>query len=316
MKDGFQIRKGTDNFDRIVKHAERGALQGKYLGFPNLKQHYNMSFPGVTDWTGFPQSGKTQVLMEFLVNCSEYYGLKHLIYMPDVGAYEDIISDIIHKRTGKTFEKKYDNHISEFDIAAEMPWIDEHFYILDKTDVKAKMTPYEFWDQAIALQSQYGIHSATIDSWKDMSHKHDFSRGDLYLEDVLSYRNNVADKYGLHLHTIIHPLKTDKDPDGIRAAPGPYDLKGGSEWYNNGRNIITVHRNNTEKYLTEIYFHKIKPRSIGIPGMAKLYFDIKTLRYYWKEMDGTQIFAQEKYKPSKVELIQNLEDDGQGELQL
>jgi len=311
---GFDIVTPADINNKVVEYAKQGALKGKYLGFPNINEHYTMSLPGVTDWTGFPQSGKTQVLMEFLINTSKFFGWKHLLYFPDVGNDVEIVSDLLHKITGKTFDNRYKNHISDFEIASELPWLLEHFKILTKKDLKAKLTPYQFWDLAVELKAKEGLHTASIDAWKDMKHNvHDFGRDDKYLEDVLSYRNAIAEQHTLHLHTIIHPLKTDKDAAGNRKPPTPYDMKGGTEWYNNAKCSITVHRPSGETSLVELYFNKIKPRSIGKVGVDTLNFDIFSFRYYF-DNQGEKVFAaKEYYKPEQQKVAEIPFETAEGE---
>lgn len=310
MVKGFKIVKSTDIFNDVVKYAEKGALRGVYLGFPEIHKHYTMALGNCTDWTGFPRSGKTQVLMEFLLNTAEWYGWKHLVYFPDVGNAIEIIADLIQKRTGKTFDKEYKNHITQMEISAELPWITEHFKILTKQDLKAKITPYEFWDMAVELKKLEGLHTASIDSWKDMKHDTSaFGRDDKYLEDVLSYRNAIAEKHNLHLHTIIHPTRTDKDKDGNRKPPTPYDLKGGTEWFNNGKNMITIHRPNGEFNKVDVMFNKIKPRSIGSVGVSSLNFDLERFRYY-SNVNGEKKYADQNYvkpeKETKIETAQQI----------
>lgn len=302
---GFEIATAANIRNDMVKYAKQGALKGKYLGFPNMQKNYTMSLPGVTDWTGFPRSGKTQVLMEFLLNTSEYYGWKHLVYFPDVGNEVEIIADLIQKKTGKTFDKRYKHHIKEFEIDTELPWLLEHFKILTKKDLKAKLTPYQFWDLAVQIKNEQGLHTASIDSWKDLKHDtKEFGRDDKYLEDVLSYRNGIAEKHSLHLHTIIHPTRTDKDASGNRKPPTPYDLKGGTEWFNNGKNMVTVHRPNGGGNKTEIYWNKIKPRSIGNVGKTELMFDLERFRYYTEDL-GSKVFAKKDYEEPKQQQMES-----------
>ncbi len=304
--DGFDIVTPAGVNNEMIEYAKKGALKGKYLGYPEVQEHYTMALGGVTDWTGFPQSGKSEVVMDYLLNTSIYYGWKHLVYLPDSGNEKEIIADLLHKLTGKTFDKRFKNLITDFEITSELPWLLEHFKILTKKDLKKKLTPYQFWDLAAKLKDEEGLHTATIDAWKDMHHDtQKFGRDDKYLEDVLSYRNAIAEKHNIHLHTVVHPLKTDKDNDGNRKPPSPYDLKGGTEWYNNGKCMVTVHRPSGEKNMVEIYWNKIKPRSIGSTGMSVKYFDIALRKYYWfndpedHSVEG-RTYAQEKYfKPNK-----------------
>lgn len=277
---GFKITTSEDVKQHLKVYRDTYHDKGKYLGWDKLNEHYTMMLGTCTDWTGFPRSGKTQVLMELLLNTSMWYGWKHLVYFPDVGNNVEIISDLIHKKTGKTFNPDYDNVISDEEIESELDWITEHFYILTKEDVKGTMTPFEFWDYAVELKKERGLHTASIDSWKDMSHPYTKYGGyATYLEVVLPYRNQIAEDHDLHLHTIIHPKLTEKE-NGKRPAPSPYDLKGGSEWFNSGKCMITVHREDVTDNRAEIYFHKMKPRSVGALGMIELWFDMKTFTYY------------------------------------
>jgi hypothetical protein len=145
--------------------------------------------------------------------------------------------------------------------------------------MKAKMTPIEFWDLAAKLKKEEDIQTASIDSWKDLTHPYNEHGGYAqYLEFVLPYRNLIAEENGLHLHTVIHP----KLPEVRSKVPPPttFDLKGGSEWYNSGKCMITVHREDKATNKVSIIFGKIKPRSVGTMGSIDLFFDLNKLVYY------------------------------------
>lgn len=307
---GFDIVGVAQTNNKVVDYAKKGALKGKYLGFPNIHEHYSMSLPGVTDWTGMPQSGKSEVLMECLFNTSMFYGWKHLLYMPDVGNSTEIVADLIHKHTGKSFEKRYKNHITEEEISRSLPWVMEHFLILTKMDLSAKITPYEFWELAVKIKNEVGLQTASIDAWKDMSHKREkeFGRTDQYLEDCLSYRNAMAEENLMHFHDIIHPTRTDKGVDGHRKPPTMYDMKGGTEWANSGKNLISVHRPYGAKNMVEIYFNKIKPRSIGSTGMTELHFDI-ALRKYYVDDNGAKRYATKDIYKMNAQQVMDMDED-------
>lgn len=278
--EGFKVTSSEDVKDKLITYRDNYHNKGKYLGWEELHKYYSMQLGSVTDWTGYPMSGKTQVLMELLLNTSMWYGWRHLVYFPDVGNNIEIIADLLHKKTGKSFDPKALNTITDSEIYREIEWITHHFKVLTKVDVKAKLTPFEFWDMAVQIKRTEGLETAAIDSWKDMSHPYsDYGGYAQYLEAVLPYRNQVAEDNNLHLHTIIHPKLTEKE-NGKRKAPVPYDLKGGSEWFNSGKNMITVHREDIQDNQVFINFNKIKPRSIGKVGMIDLRFDIERFVYY------------------------------------
>jgi hypothetical protein len=277
---GYEITKGVDVLTKLQQYRKEYHNKGMYLGWDKFDEHYSMQLGNCTDWSGFPMSGKTQVLMECLLNTSLWYGWKHLVYFPDVGSNIEIIADLIHKKTGKTFDPKLPHAITDEEIAKELDWITYHFKVLTKKEVSAKMTATQFWDYAVKIKNEEGLHTASIDSWKDLSHPYsEYGGYAQYLEYVLPYRNQIAEDNDLHLHTIIHPKLTEKEK-GKRVAPGPYDLKGGSEWFNSGKCMITVHRSDLEDNTVEIFFNKIKPRSIGKIGNIDLKFDLKAFRYY------------------------------------
>jgi hypothetical protein len=294
---GFKVTKAHEVIDDLFRYRNNYHEKGKYLGFEGMDEYYSMSLGNCTDWTGFPMSGKTQVLMECLMNTSRFYGWKHLVYFPDVGSNVEIIADLINKKTGKSFNPSNYNVITDDEILQAIEWITHHFKVLTRSDIKAKMTPIEFWDYAVQLKKDEGLETASIDSWKDLNHPYnDYGGYAQYLEFVLPYRNQIAEDNDLHLHTIIHPKLTEKE-NGKRSAPVPYDLKGGSEWFNSGKCMVTVHREDPTYYKAELYFNKIKPRSNGKIGKHEIYFDKEKLVYFEQEQHGNTLIK--KYAKAK-----------------
>jgi len=294
---GFKITKAHEVIDDLFRYRNNYHEKGKYLGFEGMDEYYSMSLGNCTDWTGFPMSGKTQVLMECLMNTSRFYGWKHLVYFPDVGSNVEIIADLINKKTGKSFNPSAYNVITDDEILQAIEWITHHFKVLTRDDIKAKMTPIEFWDYAVQLKKDEGLETASIDSWKDLNHPYnDYGGYAQYLEFVLPYRNQIAEDNDLHLHTIIHPKLTEKE-NGKRSAPVPYDLKGGSEWFNSGKCMVTVHREDPTYYKAELYFNKIKPRSNGKIGKHEIFFDKEKLVYFEQEQKGNTLIK--KYAKGK-----------------
>lgn len=303
---GFKITESKDVIDKLPIYRDTYHDKGKYIGFQSMKDNYSMSLGTCTDWTGYPMSGKTQFLMEALMNTSKFYGWKHLVYFPDVGNNIEIMADLINKKTGKSFDPKSHNAITDAEIIHASEWVLHHFKILTKTDVKAKMTPMEFWDMAVKTKAEQGLETASIDSWKDLNHNYaEYGGYAQYLEFVLPYRNLIAEEHKLHLHTIIHPKLTELT-NGVRKAPTPYDLKGGSEWFNSGKCMVTVHRDDVTSNVATINFNKIKPRSNGSIGSVNINFDVAKLSYYEQELINNAIvrtYASEPHNPKREEIM-------------
>lgn len=306
---GFKCLNYDSTRDDLIEYRSQGALQGVYIGFPLLHSHFTMSLPGVNDWTGYPGSGKTEFLLEVLLNTSMFYGWKHLLYVPDVGDKNEILANLIHKKCGKTFDKRYEsNYISEQEADKELMWILEHFIILYEEDEFSSITPFQFWDYAAYLKKEQNIQTATIDSWKDLelSIMPDgtlVGRDDKYLEKVLKYRNKIADKYKLNLNTIIHPTNVSPDKDGKRPEPKPFNLSGGAQWFNSGRVMITVHRIDGTANEVDIIINKAKPKSVAKLGRIRMFFDVKTARFYWVNA-GDKTYAMKEYITPKALLLE------------
>lgn len=285
MTKGFKILELSDFQPEMESIHQNGWDEGLYVGFPQFKGRYAMLKGTCTDWIGYPQHGKTELLLEFLFFTSEAYGCRHLLYAPDIGRSIDIMIKLIHKHTGYTFKKKYDNFIDIKKAYESSAWLLEHFRILHKTDPKATMSPIEFWELAVANKKEWGLSTAVIDSWKDMRHDYDKFGGTYapYLSSVLPTRNALAEASGLHFHTVVHPKNPTRDKKRKIYPPYPDDMEGGAQWNSSGKSIICVHRENWDTTVTDIYFRKIKPEQVGRASMSgiSLNFNVARSRYYW-----------------------------------
>jgi hypothetical protein len=291
--------------DSLHDYYKTGGGNSFYVGFNTLSKHYSIKEGGVTDWTGYPGSGKTELLLECLTNCSKWYNHKHLIYLPDAGTNEEVIAKLMHKITGKQFEEFYynkkgqkeliKNRITEAEIFKVLPEILNNFKIFNpQTIVNNKsrskaVTPKEFWDFAVDNKRELGIFSAVIDSWNYMKHDIGNQRQDQWLEEILSYRNEQAERNNLHFHTIIHPKSEKKDKNGKKIIPDMHSLKGGSEWANNGKTIVIVHRD-FDSGITDVKIDKAKPRIVGTQGLCSLRLDVNQGGFY-ENIDGKRHYA-------------------------
>jgi twinkle protein len=287
---GFEIISADKLQKDLDKFLIKGAEPGLKTGFDIIDTSYTVLKGGVTDLTGWPGSGKTLFLDDLLMSLSQRYGWKHLLYVPDSGNHQDVYSRLIHKLTGKTFRKDYDNQINQAEMYKAMAWVREHFHVLIRNDFKERLSPAEFWEYAIANK----YDSAVIDSWNFM--KHDSSRGTSYLAEILSYRNELAENNNIHFFTIIHPknpTEKDYDKEGKLRPANEYTLMGGSEWNNNGKCIISAHKESKDSDIYEIHFRKIKPDIVGLAGgFIEMQHDWRLRRFYYIDPDK---FGQKSY---------------------
>jgi hypothetical protein len=263
--------------------------------------------------------GKTEFLFQLLISLSVKYGRKHLIYSPESGSSEDIYAAIIHGLTGKTFDKRYHNYISEAEYYRVQPFVQEHFIVAEDTDEKGLN-----FDEYIKLvkdcKKDYGIHTSTIDNWNDIEHENYTNVSD-YLKRKLPKWNKLAASQKIHSFLICHA----KNPIGIKngelpKAPTPYEIDGGAAWIQKAYNMICINREyietNGKMQLgneVDIIIQKVKPRIVGNTGICKLDYDwIK--KCYSETIDGRinviDTGFKEKYKaPAKeIQSTINLEN--------
>jgi hypothetical protein len=302
--------------EKLLEHYSSGGGKTFYVGFKQLAPYYSIHEGGRTDWTGYPGSGKTELLLECLNNTAQWYGHKHLIHMPDAGSVSEILSKIMHKMSGKQVKEFYydkqgnkvmiQDRLSKNEIKLMLPHVLNNFVIFKPEGKSSKaVTPKEYWDFAAENKNELGIFSAVIDSWNYMRHDVKSNmRYDQYLEDVLSYANDLSEASKLHLHTIIHPKSPTKQ-EGKVTMPDMHELKGGSEWGNNGKTIIVVHRE-FDSNVTDIKINKAKPEIVGVRGFCNLFYDVKVGRFY--EIDGNnKKYAEELTRVDEVLLQQKHE---------
>lgn len=272
--------------DELYKYRTAAGEPGRYLGYDCLSKFYSHKDAGVTDWTGFPGSGKTYLCLQLLMNLSIRYNQKHMLFVPDIGSRKEVYSKLIKMKSGFDLNNKYENLIPEDKLATNLTWVYNHFIILEKKDYKKGVRPIEFWEMVCDYKGPQGeiVNTGLIDSWKNM--RHDYSgREDVYLDEVLAIRNEMSEIYNKHFHTIAHAVKTDmigEKGSGKRRIPTAWDIKGGGSWYANGKNIITVDLPNKFRTEVDIYISKVKPEDVGTVGqvVGKMKLNPKKGQYY------------------------------------
>lgn len=267
-------------------------------------EYYTPILGNCTDITGYPYMGKTLVVMEILKQLTDLHGWRHVLHLPDAGKPEEVVAMMIHKRTGKTFDRKYPNLITEKEVEDAFDWFASYFDIYNpiKDGKVYRPTPIEFWEFCASQVHETG----TIDSWNYMNHGGQITTQ--YLAEVLSHRNTVAEQSAKHFFTLIHPKNPtakDYDDNGQLRPADPYSMMGGSEWNNNGKNIMSIHKESREGSVYDINFWKIKPRIVGKSGKMFLNYDIPSAQFHNNEFP----LSLEKKLPSALPVNKGFEEN-------
>lgn len=279
--------------DRIENLYDKGLVSGVSTGFETLDENITVK-RGTTFYIfGQPSSGKTEFWLEVLVNLTEAYGWKHLIYSPESGNVEDLAAEIISKKFRRPFHSTIPGHISESEMYHGIAWCEEYFRFVDPVESDATVEDflYEVNNQIDGFQP----HTTLIDPWNEL--KHDLSnfggRQDLYLDEKLSLIRRDA-VYNGRVNVIVTHVQDQQVQvrDGIRyyPEPTPREIAGGQAFHRKGMNMIGVWRppfglkdENGLPYLdneVHIKIHKYKPKGTGKRGKKILFYDFKSNSYY------------------------------------
>jgi hypothetical protein len=287
-----------DKYQKLVRHLDDNGKPGFESPFFCLNKHYTHKLSGITDWSGIPSAGKSYFVLEYLMSLSEKHGLRHGLYLPDLGTYYEIMEKLVKMQTGKDFSNKYGNKITEGELNNARVFIDYHFIILIKDNVRKGLTPEQFWEYVCDYRdNDGGLDTCLIDSWKNITQEGGERNRDLYLDRVLSYRNELAETYNKHFHTIAHPAKTEMEMGGKdkrRRVPTMYDIKGGGAWAANGKNVIIIDRPDRSSCVVDVYINKTKPENVGKEGsiINVINLDLRRGRYF-ELHDGRRYYSYE-----------------------
>lgn len=301
---GYRILDYNEAMPALEKYHKNGGEPGVYVGYECLSPYYTMKLGSCTDWTGLPQSGKSQLMLQLLYYTSATYGWRHLLCVPDIGEYIEVLDILVHIHTGQSINPKYRNQISLQDLFKKCNWLFEYFKILEPEDNSTEMlSPEDFWRYAVTQD----IHTAVIDSWKDMFHDYSKHGGNYarYLSHTLSLRNKLAQNHKKHFHTVIHPKNPRRNKEGVIQTPSTDDMEGGAQWNNSGKSILCVHRATFDTRIADIMVLKAKPRIVGERGLCYLEYDPVRGSYFERDDKMASYYAGElKYRKERPALTQ------------
>ena len=267
--------KESEILEQLLDLNKNGLPKGDAVGHVSLDQHIRFIKGGCTDISGYPFYGKSLVLKEIMVALTIKHNWRHAVYMPDDGTHKEIMSNLIHKVTGKTVLPGFPNSMTANEISRIYLSFCDSFVFYNGDNVE----PKQFW----AFAKEHKCTSAVIDSWNYMAHDGDPTSPN-YLRQVLSYRNSFFQNNNMHSFIIIHPKNADpmQIKNGNVQKPTVYDIQGGSEWNNNGRNIIVVHKADRTDYSLpyDISVEKIKPKHVGKLGFSTLHINWAEQKFY------------------------------------
>lgn len=273
----------------VLEQFEKGSQLGEPCGMPFMDQYFKIRPGFFYTCTGWPSSGKS----EFVLNLALLQAKnkrKVAFYSPESYPVESFIATMAHCYMGKSTDKHYGNVCTLKEYEAALDWLNEWVYLCAYEETPDHLTVLEDFK---LLKNAHNVKVFILDPFNSLTSEDENSNMALQLKDVLN-------KFVLFTHServiffcIEHP-KTPRDNQDVLKVPGPYQLFGGSMWWNKSDCVFAIHSvrdTQNGQYTGEVIIKvwKMKNQKLnGSPGETTAFFDIKTNRYYASKPEQTQ----------------------------
>lgn len=263
-----------------------GLKQGSKTGWLELDKFYSVSPGQWTLVTGIPGHGKSEFIDALMVNLSKE-DWRFLVYSPENHPLQVHAAKLVEKIAKMPFWPGPTDRIPQQELVNYLGELGDKFTFLkpmeeQPNDIQAIL------DQCIPwiIENRSSSKGIVIDPWNEVEHQRPQKWSETeYISDTLSKLRRFARNMNVHIWIVAHPAKLNKDKDGNRPIPTPYDVSGSAHWYNKADNCITVWRNTSEEtQLVQIHVQKIRFKHTGKIGVVELRYDRVTGNYYDREL--------------------------------
>lgn len=309
MRSYLRLGEATEGLTDLRRN---GKAKGLTCGLPVLDEYFTLKKGFPVFIAGAPFSGKTEFILEILLNTSILYGWKHFIYVGEIGEVSDIYAELMSKYIGKPINKS-DYAMSDSEYIQALKFVGQHFIVANHDK---EFTIEEFYACVQSAEMEYGIKfdSTLFDPFNDI--KDDLGtfggREDKYLANALkivrvdSKRNNRINILVNH----IADVKTVTDKEGNRYMPPamPNEWAGGRTWWRRAFTMILIYRppiflkdKQGMPYAeneTHVIIQKSKPKGIGKVGQASIFWDWKKNKYFCYVNGIQKLYSCEKAEDS------------------
>jgi twinkle protein len=278
--------------DAVLALYDHGRPKTLSTGFPSLDPYYKVRRGEWTLVTGIPSHGKssflTSLVMQLASTLTDEHGWRFAMCVPEQYPLENYHAQLLQVLTGATFYEGNRERMSRTEVLQGMHWIEEHFTFIQLPEDNPTLA--QVIELAKIEMFRRGCHGLVIDPFNELRHpKTTGQRTDEYISEALSTIRGFTRRVGIHTWVVAHPTKLEKHyepveqgakPKAYYPVPTAYDVKGASEWYDKGDNILSIWRDvRADDGNVEVHVQKVRFRDVGKPGVAKLRYHLSTGRF-------------------------------------
>lgn len=261
----------TDLEDIYNNGLPTGAKTGDKL----FDEHLGLMPGELTMVTGIPGHGKSIYLDQISLRLCLNENWTFAICSPESYPTAFYYSRLIKRLVGKKFSK---NNISREMLFESKEWIKNRYHLIAPP---AGYDLDEILERARLLVLKKGIKGLIIDPWNRIESNMPNGYNPIkWVQERLDKIIRFNQKNGVHTFLVAHPVKMQKDKDGINyVIPNLYNISGSGDFFNMTQNGFTVY-SNFETKMTEIHFQKIKWEHLGKVGKIIYAYHEENARFY------------------------------------
>ena len=296
MAERPEIVRPQDVFDDLIRVYRDGMGRGDGVGWEAVNELFTVAPGQVTTTTGWPNSGKSQWIDNVVVNLTRSRWKFVYCSLENIPVFLHL-EKLAKLWIGKPLRKGPTERMSEDEVAGALRDMQDLFSFIRPSDIKPNPS---LSDVMLAIEDDFkrrqlwGVDGAkiacVIDPWNELEHfrPHGMSLTE-YVGESLSLLRQWARRNMLHVFIVAHPAKQPRSRDtGALPVPTPDMISDSAHFWNKSDNCITVHLPEEHRSAkVEIHVQKIRFSHIGKRGMATLFFDVTTGRY-WPEFPPPQ----------------------------
>jgi len=279
---------------------------GEPSGLSFLDKHFKIRPGFFYTCTGWPLAGKSELVMNLALLQAQMAKRKVAIYSPESYPVEAFIATMAHWYLGKATDRAYSNVCTSEEYESALDWLNEWVYLLSYDAAPDHLTVLEDFK---TLHSLHDCRVFVLDPFNSLTEEDEASNMATQLKNVLNTFILFTHAEKVIFFCVEHP-RTPKDGQEAKRIPGPYQMFGGSMWWNKSDCLFAIHAltNDQGRYTGEVLIKvwKMKNQKLnGFIGQVSAYFDVKTNRYFAMNPDKL---------PKSQPLFAETKDNGKGDL--
>jgi len=270
----YKAQKFKQEYDLLY---EDGQIRGASTGISSLDKHIQIVPGMLTVVTGFPSSGKSDLVDQICLNLARSEGWK-TAYCSFEKPPAFHMAQLAQKLMDQPFFEGISTRMGMEAKDYAYEWLNDHFMFMDHT-LDGPTTIDGILDVASSAVMQMGCRVLVIDPYNFIELPPSDRETDA-ISRMLTKIQKWAKAHDTHVFFIAHPTKLSPDRrSNKKVVVTGHDIAGSASWFAKADLGITAWRHPSDAEPPECHVWKVRWGWIGTHGVCKLKFDRPTGRW-------------------------------------